>query len=132
MSLPTSPPSNVRLARLADLDRISVVAAASFYHSPIFQYKTPFFSGNATDTLAGERDKFREAILDPKRAAIVIEGELDPDESLRTYQSLRKLYPTLSGDFVPSGSKGHRGIVGVAAFRLPDGAKSIGTFMPEG
>ena len=132
MSLSTPMPSSVRLARLNDLDRICLVAAASFYHSPLFQYRKPFYDGHSIDTLDSEREKFRGAILDPNRVAIVVEGDLDPDESLRVYRSLKRLYPTLDHEYVPSMAGATRGIVGVAAFRLPSDSKSIGKFMAEG
>lgn len=135
---PPSPQGpTLRLARLSDLPRISAVAAAGFFHSPIFQYQKPFFDAYPVaayplDTIATERSKFREGILDPKRAVVVIEAALDTDEFVRVCRALRREYPALDDDHYPKSPAGKRGIVGVANFCFPDGHLRIGDFTPEG
>ncbi len=133
---PPSPPT-LRLARFSDLPRISLVATASFYFSPIFQYQRPHCNASPlhafpTDTIATERSKFREAILDPKRAVVVIEAPFDTDEAMRVCRGLRREYPKLDEEHYPKEPAGKTGIVGVASFSFPDGSKWVGAFMPEG
>ncbi len=136
---PMSPPlpSTVRLARLTDLPRISLVAAASFFYSPIFQYTRPHCDAYPLhafpmDTMATERSKFQEAILDPMRVVLVVEAAFDPDESIRVSCGLRREYPKLDDDHYPKKPAGQTGIVGVASFCFPQGCKWVGEFMPEG
>lgn len=84
------------------------------------------------DTIATERLQFLEAILDPKRAVLVVEAAFDPDESIRVCRGLRREYPKLDDDHYPKKPAGRTGVVGVASFSFPQGCKRVGEFMPEG
>ena len=133
---PAEPPT-LRLARLSDLPRISLVATAGHSQSHPFQFQRPFFNAYPDtafplDSVAAQRTKYRDAILDPKRAVVVVEAALDSDESVRVSRSLRRAYPRLDDDHYPKNPAGKRGIVGVASWCFPDGSRRLGDFMPDG
>ena len=139
MAPPLTPPQppTLRLARLSDLPRISLVATAGLSQSETFQYQRPFFNtypGTAypLDAVAAEWKKLQKAILDPTRAVIVVEAALDTDESIRVSRSLRRAYPELDDDYYPKNPAGKRGIVGVASWCFPEGSRRLGEFMPDG
>ena len=133
---PVDPPT-LRLARLADLPRISLVAVAGLSQNQNFQYQKPFFNiypgtPYPLDAVATEMGRLQKAILDPTRAVVVVEAALDTDESVRVSRSLRRAYPELDDDYYPKEPFGKRGIVGVAIWHFPDSSKRLGEFMPDG
>ncbi len=129
---PPPPLGRLRLAKLSDVPRIAVVAAAGFWHSPVFQYERPRFNRYPYDTLASYRREYQQAILDPKTAVLVIEDEYRKDEVSHAYDALSIVYPTLHEQLPPEEWESSTLIVGVGSLRLqPQGAR-YGAFQPEG
>lgn len=131
---PPAPPfsGTVRLAKLADIPRIGVVAAASFYHSSWFKYQRPYHEQYPLDTLSSYRDSFRKAILNHDSVVLVAEDTLDPNESRQVYDALAKVYPQF-GDQIPDESlRNGKAVVSVAAFSLLPESSRRGQFQPEG
>ncbi|KAJ8120053.1 hypothetical protein ONZ43_g3140 [Nemania bipapillata] len=129
---PTPPfPGTVRLAKLADIPRIGVVAAASFYHSSWFGYERPHYEKYPFDTLSSYRDSFRKAIQDPDSVVLVVEDSLDQTESQQVYDALAKVYPPFEEQIPDDGLRKGKAVVSVAAFSLLSGSSRRGQFQPE-
>ncbi|KAI0109471.1 hypothetical protein GGR51DRAFT_558161 [Nemania sp. FL0031] len=131
---PPAPPfaGTVRLAKLADIPRIGVVAAASFYHSSWFQYERPYYEKYPFDTLSSYRDSFRKAIQDPDSVVLVVEDSLDQNESQHVYDALAKAYPPFKEQIPDECLKKRKAVVSVAAFSLLPGSSRHGQFQPQG
>lgn len=78
----------LRLARLSDIPRIGVVAAASFYHSSWSVYERLYYESYPLDTLSSYRSSFRRAVLEPDSVVLVVEDDLDRSEAARVYDAL--------------------------------------------
>ncbi|KAI1123612.1 hypothetical protein F5Y10DRAFT_280787 [Nemania abortiva] len=130
---PPAPPfsGTVRLAKLADIPRIGVVAAASFYHSSWFKYERPYYEKYPFDTLSSYRDSFRKAIRDPDSIVLVVEDALDQNESQQVYDALAKVYPPFEEQIPDEGLKKGKAVVSVAAFSLLPESSRHGQFQPE-
>jgi hypothetical protein len=118
----SSPPSinGVRLAKLEDLARISIVAAAAFFWSPTFRFQRPHYRDFPADTVASYAIEYEKAIRDPACVVLIVEDVLEPDEAEHVYEALRPaLRPPLSGE---------KGIVGVCSFTLKPGSRYVGRF----
>lgn len=66
---------HVRRATMDDLPRIAQVAAAGFFHSPVFRFQRPYHHLFPEDTLISYLREYEAAILNPKSAVIVAEDE---------------------------------------------------------
>ncbi|KND87485.1 hypothetical protein TOPH_07896 [Tolypocladium ophioglossoides CBS 100239] len=122
----------MRLARLADLPRIGVVAAAAFYHSSWFAYERPYYNQYPLDTLASYRRSFLRALFDPDSIVVVVEDTLDETESNRVYNALASVYPPFDEQIPKDLLDQGKAVVAVASFSLlPDSARH-GQFQPEG
>ena len=131
---PAAPPFTgaLRLARLADVPRISVVAAASFFHSSWFGYERPYFNQYPQDTLSSYRNSFRNAILDPDSVVVVVEDTLDRAEASHVYGALAAVYPSFEEQIPKESLKKGNAIVSVASFSLLPNSPRHGQFQPEG
>ncbi len=131
---PPTPPFTgaLRLARLADVPRIGVVATASFFHSSWFGYERPYFDQYPRDTLSSYRNSFRNAILDPDSAAVVVEDTLDRAEAGHVYDALAADYPSFEEQIPKESLEKGKAIVSVAAFSLLPDSPRQGQFQPEG
>lgn len=125
-----SPLGRHRHAKLSDMPRTAVVAAAGFRQSPVFEYQRPHFNRYPQDTLASYERQYQQAILDPKTAVIVIEDEYRKDEVSLVYDALSIIYPFLHEQLPPEQLASSSLIVGVGSLRLQP--RSAGTFQPEG
>ncbi len=130
--VPLQPLGRLRLAKLSDVPRIAVVAAAGFWHSPVFQYERPGFNRYPFDTLASYGREYQQAILDPETAVLVIEDEYRKDEVSLAYDALSIVYPTLHEQLPPEEWASSSLIVGVGSLRLQPQSARYGTFQPEG
>jgi hypothetical protein len=119
-----------RLARLSDIPRIGLVAAAAFYHSPVFQYQRPDHDKYSYDTLASYRAEFASAILDPLSVVLVKETKHNNSESGSVYEALANIYPDLGAAVSPDDSGNI--IIAVASFIFKTGSPRKGQFQPEG
>jgi hypothetical protein len=129
---PPAPPFTgaLRLARLADVPRIGVVAAASFFHSSWFHYERPHFDQYPRDTLSRYHDSFRNAILDPDSVVVVAEDSLDRAEAGHVYGALAEAYPPFE-EQIPKEALGKtKAVVPVANFSLLPGSPRHGQFQP--
>lgn len=66
---------SLRLATVSDIRRLSVVAAAGFYHSPFFAYQRPLFRTYPHDTVADYWHQAFETVTDPGQVLVVAEDE---------------------------------------------------------
>ncbi len=133
MSLAPPPPlGRLRLAKLSDVPRIAVVAAAGFCHSPVFKYERPHFNRYPYDTLASYRKEYHQAIIDPKTVVLVIEDDYKKDEVTRAYDALSIVYPSFHKGIPPEEWPSRKMIVGVGSLRLQPHSARHGTFQPEG
>ncbi|KAJ8132955.1 hypothetical protein O1611_g675 [Lasiodiplodia mahajangana] len=122
----------VRLAKLADIPRVGIVAAASFYHSSWFKYERPYYDKYPLDTLSSYRDSFRKAIRDPDSVVLVVEDSLDRNESEKVYDALARVYPPFEEQIPDEGLRKGKAVVSVAAFSLLPESSRHGQFQPEG
>lgn len=129
---PLPPLGHLRLAKLSDVPRIAIVAAAGFWNSPVFRYERPHFNRYPYDTLASYRREYQQAILDPKTAVLVIEDEYRKDEVRPVYDALSIVYPTLHEQLPREEWESSTLIVGVGSLRLQPQSARNGTFQPEG
>lgn len=118
---------HMRLARVADLPRISLVAAAGFFHSPVFQYQRVFYADFPSSTVASYHSQYLSEILDPNAVVYVAEDEYDPSESGHTYEALRNI----STDIWQPPASG-KVIVGVASITFAPDSSRKGQFQPDG
>ena len=129
---PAAPPFTgaLRLARLADVPRIGVVA--SFFHSSWFGYERPYFNQYPQDTLSSYRNSFRNAILDPDSVVVVVEDTLDRAEASHVYDALAAVYPSFEEQIPKESLEKGNAIVSVASFSLLPNSPRHGQFQPEG
>lgn len=130
MSLPVPPYGRLRLARLADLPRIGVVAAAAFFHSTYFPYARPFYSQYPNDTIASYRAEYREGMLDPTKVVLVALDDYKENEVDFVYDALKKDYAERS--IRPSADSDGKVIVGVISMSLELDSARHGQFNPDG
>ena len=131
---PQAPPFKgaLRLARLSDIPRIGVVAAASFYHSSWFHYERPYFEKYPRDTLSSYRNSFRNAILDSDSIVLVVEDNLNTTEASKVYEALAGVYPAFDEQIPKEMLEKGKAVVAVASFSLLPNSKRHGQFQPEG
>lgn len=131
---PVAPPFTgaLRLARLTDVSRIGVIAAASLFHSPWFAYVRPHYDKYPEDTMSSYRDSFRKAILDPDSIVLVVEDDLDRSESQHVYEALAGAYPPLEEQIPSNCLNKSKAVVSVASFSLIPGSQRHGQFQPDG
>jgi len=121
----------LRLARLADLSRISVVAAAGFFYSSWWPYERLYANSYPNDTLASYRNMYRKAIFDPNVVVLVVEDSLDKNEIDSVYDSLAKVYPDWEHQIPLESLKAGKAVVGITSLALlPDSPRS-GQFLPD-
>ncbi|CAD6581454.1 MAG: hypothetical protein ASARMPREDX12_000470 [Alectoria sarmentosa] len=82
----------LRLANHSDLPRIGLVAAAGFYHSPIFHFDRPRHASYLLYTLADYRTTYQRATLDPASAVLVVEDDYNAEEVGATYGALSLIH----------------------------------------
>lgn len=123
---------SLRLARLSDLPRIGVLAAAGFYHSNFFPYERPFANDYPSDTLASYRNMYRTAILDPSLVVLVAEDTLNKSETSSVYDALAKVYPPWDDQIPPEYLDEGKAIVGVTSLSLQSGSERKGQWQPDG
>lgn len=131
---------SLRLARLSDLPRIGVVAAAGFYSSPVFQFERPHFNRYPRDTIASYRSEYQEAILNPDVVVLVAVAKYKTDEVEKVYDALSVIYDEALGsgyprieDQTPGEEKAStKVIVGVASLSLKADKARHGEFLPKG
>ena len=117
----------VRLARLDELDRIAFVAAAGFFHSPVFHFQRPHYDAFPEDTVASYQAEYGAAMLDPNSIVLVAEQIPDINETNKVYEALQRLGPSRS-QTSPDGKV----IVGVASISLPPHSRRSGVLQPKG
>ena len=122
----------VRLARLTDIPRIGVIAAAPFYHSSCFAYERPYFAKYPLDTLSSYCNAFLNALLDPDSVVLVTEDTLDQKEASHIYDALRNVYPPLDEQIPRDMLDSGRAIVSVATVSLLPNSSRHGQFQSEG
>ncbi|KAH6709013.1 hypothetical protein BKA61DRAFT_677917 [Leptodontidium sp. MPI-SDFR-AT-0119] len=103
----------LRLARLSDITRIGVVAAASFYHSSCY------------------RDSFRKGVLDPDSIVLVVEATLDQKESIHVYDALAAVYPPFDVQIPKDMLENGKAIAAAAIFSLLPHSPRHGQFQPQ-
>ncbi|KAF2017330.1 hypothetical protein BU24DRAFT_343565 [Aaosphaeria arxii CBS 175.79] len=120
---------NIRLARLSDLPRIAVVAAAGFYHSPTFRFQRPLHNIHnwSQDTVLSYWNEYREEIHDPASVVLVVEDNRVETEQDHAFEALRASSLYSYG----WNSDGAKTIVGVCGIDLKPGSSRIGEFQPE-
>lgn len=84
--------ADVRRARLSDLPRIALVAAASFFHSSFFPFTRPFYSKYPGDTVASYCAEYRECILNPKKVVLVALHDYKENEADDVDDALKGIY----------------------------------------
>ncbi|KAF2676405.1 hypothetical protein K458DRAFT_322048 [Lentithecium fluviatile CBS 122367] len=119
----------LRLAKLADLRRIGLVAAAGFYHSTFFPYARPFFADYPTDTAASYRAEYQEGILDPKKLVLVALDDYKENEIDSVYEALKQIYPESASK--AGVDENGKVIVGIISMSLELDHKRHGQFLPE-
>lgn len=122
----------LRLARLADLPRIGVVATAGFYHSPVFHYCRPYYQTYLSDTIAAYRAGSQSAILDRETVCIVAEADYNESESDAVFPELKAVYPPIEDQLGREKSEITKVIVGIAQLSLKEDPERQGQFQPEG
>ena len=128
MAAEVPPMGRLRLARLSDIDRIGLIAAASFYHSTFFPYSRPLYQCFPRDTIAKYRAEYRAGILDPNEVVLVAVDEFNTAEVDFVYDALKSAYPRDEGNKQDSGGT----VVGVISLSLRNDSKRHGQFNPEG
>ena len=111
----------VRLARLDELDRIALVAAAGFFHSPVFHFQRPHYDAFPEDTVASYQAEYEAAMLDPNSIVLVAEQIPDENETNKVYKALQRLGPSK-----PQTSPDGKVIVGVTSISLPPHSRRSG------
>ena len=137
---PSIPSDRLRPARLFDLPRIGVVAAAGFYSSPVFKFERPCFNRYPRDTIANYRSEYQKAILDPDVAVMVAVAQHKENEIDSVYDALCVIYDEALGfvypgleDYTPTEEKtSAKAIVGVVSLSLKADRGRHGQFLPEG
>ena len=128
-----SPPlGSLRPAKLSDVPRIAIVAAAGFWHSSVFSFERPRFNRYPRDTLASYRSLYQQAILDPDSAVLVVEDDFQEDEVKEVYDALSIVYPPLEKQLPPEKLESSSVIVGVGSLSLKSDRSRYGLFQPEG
>jgi len=117
----------VRLARLDELDRIALVAAAGFFHSPVFHFQRPHYDAFPEDTVASYQAEYEAAMLDPNSIVLVAEQIPDENETNKVYKALQRLGPSR-----PQINPDGKVIVGVASISLPPHSRRSGVLQPKG
>jgi hypothetical protein len=127
---PVLPHGRLRLATLADLPRIGFVAAAGFFHSTLFPYTRPFYDRYPVDTVASYRAEYREGILNPAKAVVVVLDHYKKNEVNFVYDALKRIYPERWSDC--DLDEDGRVIVGVISMSLEMDPNRCSDFNPEG
>ncbi|KAF2189586.1 hypothetical protein K469DRAFT_561746 [Zopfia rhizophila CBS 207.26] len=122
---PKAPPfcDNVRLATIADVPRIAVVATAGFYYSPVFSWERTYHKEYPRDTMMSYQKMFADIIRDPQYVALVIEDEyrhLENNETDATIEADISLMPPKAGTKI---------IVGAATWKFQPRSSRVGQFM---
>lgn len=89
MQTKSSSKHTIREATLQDLPRIGLVAAAGFYHSPVFQFQRPYHGVYPWDTFVSYTQEYREAIISPNRKVFVLETKPSFPEQDFVYEALK-------------------------------------------
>lgn len=106
---------SVRLATAQDLDRISTVAAAGFFHSPSFQFQRKYHAEYPDDTLLSYKAEYRDSIMDPDCIVLVAEDTVKSVEGLAVYDALRGAAAYRPA---PSADRGQVVVVGVSSISI--------------
>ena len=132
--IPTQPPplGSLRPAKLSDVPRIAIVAAAGFWHSSVFRFERPHFNRYPRDTLASYRSLYRQAILDPDSIVLVIEDNYNKDEVKKVYDALSIVYPALEKQLPPEKLESGSVIVGLGSLSLKADRSRYGLSQPDG
>ncbi|KAK0654211.1 hypothetical protein DIS24_g5386 [Lasiodiplodia hormozganensis] len=121
----------LRLATLADIPRIAVVAASGFYHSSWFHYERPYYEKFPLDTLASYRNSYRNAISNKNAIVLVAEDTLNRSEKDSVYGALAESYPSFEEQIPDEHLKAGKAIVAVASFSLLPDSQRSGQFQPK-
>lgn len=122
---------SLRFARLSDVPRIGVVAAAGFHSSPVFRFERLHHNRYPRDTLASYRAYYEKEILDPNTVVLVSEACYKKNEVKDVYDALSVIYPSLYNQLAPMDWESETLIVGVASLNLQRGSDRQGQFLPE-
>lgn len=133
MSFPSAPNmGGLRLAKLSDLPRIGLVAAAGFFHSQVFLYERPDFAKYPRDTVASYRAEYQSLILSSNSIVLVAEDRHKVNEADAVYEALRKVYDDEEAGGAEEKASGDKVIIGVMSIELNPGSARYGQFLPEG
>ena len=113
----------LRLARIKDVPRMAVVATASFYHSPVFQWERPYHAAHPKSTFESYKWLLAEYIRKPESVVVVAVDEGEPNEDDYTGATIVRD----SGDSSATGDKDV--IVGLAAYNLLPNTPRLGQFV---
>ena len=114
----------LRKAKLSEIPRMAIVAAAGFFHSEVLKYQRPLYAKFAADTVKNFYNFFLREIRNPNSIVLVVEDSFEKDERDWVYDALKDIYPSMeNADSV---------IVGVGIMSLPKGSNRSGQFQPEG
>jgi hypothetical protein len=121
-NFPPAPPLGpLRLAKMADVPRLGLVASAGFYYSEVRPFTRPRHVEYPGDTILSYQKLFATLIADPNLAIVVASGKYDPEESLKTDAGIPKEAET-------NAKAGEQVIVGVVVWKFPDGSPRKGQF----
>lgn len=109
---------NVRRATPRDLQRLGVVAASGFFHSPVFPFERVYHKQYPGDTLIDYRKMLRSILQDPNLVLLVAIDEA-VDESQRTPATILKAAHDEGYTETPTGKV----VVGFASIKLNPSTK---------
>jgi hypothetical protein len=102
---------------------MAVVATASFYHSPVFQWERPYHAAHPRSTFDSYKWTLADSIRRPASVVVVAVDKGDPNEDDHTGATIVRD----SGDTIPT--KDQDIIVGIAAYNLLPSTPRLGQFV---
>ena len=115
----------LRIASLADVPRVAVVATGGFRYSPVFEWERPYHKKYPEDTLISYRAIFADMIRNPEYIVLVTSDGFDPNE----YEKTSAMIP-IDSTMEPH-IKGETIVVGVASWKLEPQSKRMGQLQSD-
>jgi len=106
------------IAKLLEIPRIAVIAAAAFFHSKVWQYQRPFYINFVEDTVNYYYNFLLRETRNPNSIILIVDNSFKGDERNYVYNTLKGIYPSMENAVSV--------IVGVGIMSLPEGSNQSG------
>ncbi|KAF2841661.1 hypothetical protein M501DRAFT_990146 [Patellaria atrata CBS 101060] len=132
MALPMPDLGRLRVANLADVPRIALVAAAASRKDYYHEYMHPHMEVHPADHLAGWRQTITSRVQNPNYVVLVAEDQFDGEEASKVTPALRAVYPSKNEQFPTPVTQAGKVVVAFATLCLAPGSPRYGQFNLDG